>query len=120
MAALAEGTIERWFTKPFIEGSPEAVDRIRLLLRTTPPQGFAGCSHAIRSLDYAARLHEIRLPTLIIVGADDLGTPVAASEFMHAAIPGSTLVVLASAAHLSNVEQAQKFNRALLDFLPEG
>jgi 3-oxoadipate enol-lactonase len=117
MAALAEGTIERWFTGPFIERVPEVIDRVRMLIRTTPPQGFIGCAQAIRVLDYAARLHEIRVPTLIVVGQEDQGTPVAASELMHAAITGSKLVILPSAAHLSNVEQAERFNQAVLDFL---
>jgi 3-oxoadipate enol-lactonase len=119
MAALAEGTIERWFTPPFIERAPEVVDRVRMLIRTTPPHGFAGCSQAIRTLDYADRLREIRTPTLIVVGQEDLGTPVAAAEAIHAAIAGSKLVVLPSAAHLSNVEQAEKFNHALLGFLAD-
>jgi 3-oxoadipate enol-lactonase len=119
MAALVEGTIERWFTAPFLARSPEVVDRVRMLIRTTAPQGFAGCSHAIRALDYAERLGEIRVPTLIIVGEQDMGTPVAASEFMRAAIPGSKLLVLPSAAHLSNVEQAERFNEALTGFLAE-
>jgi 3-oxoadipate enol-lactonase len=117
MAALVEGTIERWFTQPFMTRAPEVVDRVRVLIRTTAPQGFVSCSQAIRALDYADRLHEIRVPTLIIVGQDDLGTPVAASELMHAAVAGSQLVVLPSAAHLSNIEQAERFNRTLLDFL---
>jgi 3-oxoadipate enol-lactonase len=117
MAALAEGTIERWFTKPFIERAPEVVDRVRMLIRTTPPQGFIGCSQAIRTLNYKDRLHEISVPTMIIVGQEDLGTPVGASQLMHAAIAGSKLVVLPSAAHLSNVEQAEKFNQAVLGFL---
>ena len=119
MAALAEGTIERWFTRPFIERAPEVVDCVRMLIRTTPPHGFAGCSQAIRALDYADRLREIRTPTMIIVGQEDLGTPVAASALMHAAIAGSKLVVLPSAAHLSNVEQAEKFNHAVLGFLAD-
>jgi 3-oxoadipate enol-lactonase len=119
MAALAEGTIERWFTRPFIERAPEVVDRVRMLIRTTPPQGLIGCAQAIRALDYAVRLREIRVPTLIVVGQEDLGTPVAAAEAMHAAIAGSKLVVLPAAAHLSNVEQAEKFNQALLGFLAD-
>ncbi len=119
MVALVEGTIERWFTRSFVERAPEVVDRVRTLIRTTPPQGFVGCSQAIRTLNYADRLREIRTPTLIIVGQEDLGTPVAASELMHAAIAGAQLVVLPSAAHLSNIEQAEKFNHALLGFLRE-
>jgi 3-oxoadipate enol-lactonase len=119
MAALVDGTIERWFTAPFIERSPQVVERIRMLIRRTAPQGFVGCSHAIRALDYADCLGEIRIPTLIIVGEQDMGTPVAASEFMRAAIPGSQLHVLPSAAHLSNVEQPERFNELLTRFLAE-
>ena len=52
-----------------------------------------------------------------MVGEEDPGTPVAASEAMHARISGSELVVLPSARHLSNIEQAEAFNNALMDFL---
>ena len=51
------------------------------------------------------------------MGADDPGTPVSASEAMHARIPDARLVVLPQAAHLSNVEQSEAFNQELLHFL---
>jgi 3-oxoadipate enol-lactonase len=117
MAVSADDTIARWFTAPFIAGSPEVVDHIRSLIRTTAPTGFAGCCRAIQHLDATDRLGEIELPTLIIVGENDPGTPVAVSELMHQRIAGSKLVVIGPAAHLSNVEQAEKFNRALRSFL---
>jgi 3-oxoadipate enol-lactonase len=117
MAALAEGTLERWFTAPYIARSPEVVDAIRGLIRTTAPQGFIGCSRAIQVLNTTDRLGEIRLPTLIIVGEQDMGTPVAAAEVIHERIPDSKLVVLESAAHLGNIEQAEEFNRAVTEFL---
>ena len=117
MAALADGTIERWFTGRFIAESPEVVDGIRALIRTTAPSGFAGCCRAIQNLDYTDRLGEIRLPTLIIVGENDMGTPVAASEVMHQRIAGSKLVVIGPAAHLSNIEQADQFNQNITVFL---
>lgn len=117
MAPHVEGTIERWFTAPFREKRPEAVDKVRGMIRTTNPRGYAGCGYAIRSLDVTNDLRRISLPTLIIVGADDQGTPVAASEVIRKEIPGSELVVLSSAAHLSNMEQPEAFNKALLGFL---
>ena len=117
MAVSVEETIARWFTAPFIAESPEVVDHIRALIRTTAPSGFAGCCRAIQDLDYTDRLQEIRLPTLIIVGENDMGTPVAASEVMHQRIAGSKLVVLGPAAHLSNIEQAEEFNRNVTAFL---
>jgi 3-oxoadipate enol-lactonase len=53
----------------------------------------------------------------VIVGDQDVGTPVAMSQAIQQAIPGSELVVIPSASHLSNLEQPQAFNTALAGFL---
>jgi 3-oxoadipate enol-lactonase len=115
MEPHVEPTIERWFTKPF-RSSPVA-DRVRAMIRATSPEGYVGCSRAIMELNLTERLPDIRLPTLIIVGADDPGTPVAASQAMHEKLKGSKLIILKSAAHLSNIEQAEAFNKAVISFL---
>ena len=79
--------------------------------------GFCACSAAIRDMDQRADIAAITLPTLVVVGAEDPSTPVAAAELIHARIAGSRLVVLPDAAHLANIEQAAAFNAALLEFL---
>ncbi len=117
MAALIESTVERWFTPPFRDARADVVDPVREMIRATPPAGFVGCAHAIRDLDLTDRLSAIEIPTLIVVGEDDPGTPVAVSEAIQAQISGSVLVVLTSAAHLSNLEQPEAFNEALTSFL---
>jgi pimeloyl-ACP methyl ester carboxylesterase len=90
---------------------------IRKEFLATPREGYMGCIEAIRKLNYLDRLPEIKIPTLIMVGEDDPGTPVAASEAMHRRIPNSRLVIIPSARHLSNVEQPEAFNTNLLGFL---
>jgi 3-oxoadipate enol-lactonase len=90
---------------------------IRQQLLATPVSGYIGCAEAIRRLNYLERLSEIKIPTLIMVGEEDPGTPVSVSVAMHERIPKSKLVILPSARHLSNVEQAEAFNAALLRFL---
>ncbi|NIS59692.1 MAG: 3-oxoadipate enol-lactonase [Proteobacteria bacterium] len=119
MRALLQPTLERWFTPPFLKQNSREVTLIRNHFLATEVTGYIGCSEAIKGLNYLDRLCEIKIPTLIIVGEDDPGTPVTASKAMHERIPGSKLVVLPSAAHLSNVEQADAFNRTVLDFLRE-
>ena len=119
MAALVQGTLERWFTPGYLQENPPVVDRIRNQVMATPVAGYVGCSQAIMGLNYLDRLSEIQLPTLIMVGEDDPGTPVSASEAIHERIPGSRLEVLPHAAHLSNIEQAQAFNAHLMGFLRE-
>lgn len=117
MEPTVETTIGRWFTEPFRERRPDVIDKVRTMIRTTPPQGYAGCCHAIAGLNLTDRLQDITVPTLIIVGEDDPGTPVAASRVIHEHIKGSELVILKSAAHLSNMEQPEAFNQALTPFL---
>jgi 3-oxoadipate enol-lactonase len=116
MGPLVEPTLERWFTAPFRQ-RPGAVEGVRNMIRSTPPQGYAGCCHAIAALNLTDRLSAITLPTLVIVGEEDQGTPVAASRAIQEQIKGSELAVLKSASHLSNVEQPEAFNRALTGFL---
>jgi len=87
-----------------------------MIARTTP-RGFAGCAAAIRDLDFTERLAGIHSPTLLIVGEQDEATPPIASQLIQAYIKDSALVVIPAAAHLSNVEQPEAFNRALTAFL---
>ncbi|MFQ5828832.1 MAG: 3-oxoadipate enol-lactonase [Candidatus Methylomirabilia bacterium] len=117
MEPLVEPTLARWFTEPFRAQRHEVFDRVRAMIRSTDPRGYVGCSHAIAACDLTDRLQTINLPTVIIVGEDDPATPVAAARTIHEQIKGSELRVLKSASHLSNMEQAEEFNRVLASFL---
>ena len=117
MAALAGATLERWFTTPFRSGQPEQLETIRRSILETPVEGFVGAAEAIRRLDYLEQLSVLQRPTLVMVGADDSGTPVSAAEAIQQRIPGAQLRVLPNAAHLANIEQSHAFNVTLLGFL---
>ena len=117
MSALVESTLARWFTEPYRKAQPDVMARIAADIRNTPVAGFAGCCYAISKVDVLDRLPEIRCPVLIMVGEHDHGTPPDMAREIHRNLPGSSLLVIPSAAHLSNIEQPEMFNRALLDFL---
>jgi 3-oxoadipate enol-lactonase len=117
MQPHVEPTLGRWFTPSYFEGHSDVVERVRTMIRQTKPEGYIGCCHAIKALNLTDQLAAIAVPTLIVVGEDDTGTPVAASRAIHERIKRSALVVLKSASHLSNIEQPEAFNKALLDFL---
>lgn len=117
MQPLVEPTLGRWFTAPFRQARPEIIDRVRAMIRSTPPAGYAACCRAIAALNLTARIHEIRVPTAILVGEEDPGAPVAVSRTMHERIAGSTLTVIPAASHLSNTEQPEAFNRAVISFM---
>ena len=117
MEPLVEGTLGRWFTAPFRDKKKDVVDKVATMIRTTPVAGYVGCCQAISALNLTDRLSGIKLPTVVIVGEDDPGTPVAASRVIADNIKGSRLEIIPAAAHLSNMEQPEKFNKALSGFL---
>jgi 3-oxoadipate enol-lactonase/4-carboxymuconolactone decarboxylase len=115
MAPLAEPVMARWVTPGFLNAPPAL--GLRAMLLRTPPEGYAGAAEAIASADLSASTALITLPTLIIVGDQDLATPVAASEALHHAIAGSKLVVLTNAAHIPTVEVPEAVTAAMAAFL---
>lgn len=117
LQALVDGTLARWFTSEYLKKNPPEVARIRRLFLETPLAGYIGCSEAIRRLNYLKQLFQIKLSTLIMVGEDDPGTPVSASEAIHEGIAGSKLVIIPKMLHLTNVEKPELFNAHLLEFL---
>ena len=82
-----------------------------------------GIARALRGMAARAAafdlLPRIKVPTLIVVGQQDELTPPADSEAMAKEIPGSILVRIPEAGHLSNLEQPTAFNSTLLAFLKE-
>ncbi len=84
------------------------------------PIGLEGLSRqadAIRGHDTVARLGDIRMPTLITTGIEDILVPPPSSRDLHARIPGSELVTLEDAGHLHFIEQAERFTEVCLGFL---
>jgi 3-oxoadipate enol-lactonase len=117
MDALVESTLARWFTEPYRNSRKDVMARIGTDIRRTPVTGFVGCCHAIAKVDYLDRLKEIRIPALVMVGEHDHGTPPEAARVIQQNLPGSELKILSAAAHLSNIEQADEFNKAMIGFL---
>ena len=117
VAPLLAPTLERWFTPAFVEKNPPILEKIRRQFLATSVNGYVGCSQAIMALDYLEHVGKIKTPTLIIVGEEDPGTPVSAAQAIAERIAGSKLIVLPLARHLSSVEQAEAFNRVVIDFL---
>jgi pimeloyl-ACP methyl ester carboxylesterase len=62
-------------------------------------------------------LGTIRVPTLVVVGAEDRVTPPAVAEAMAQAIPGARCAVIPGAGHVAPLEQPLATSRVLADFL---
>ncbi len=84
----------------------------------TSPQAIADALHGLAArADSRPTLVEVRVPTLVLVGSEDVLTPPPESEAMAAAIPGARLEVVPRAGHLANLEQPEAVNALLAAFL---
>ncbi len=115
MEGLAEATVARWFPPEFIAAKAPVIDKTREMIRTTPFKGFAGCAAALSDYDMRPGLGAVRNPTLLIVGTKD--ATLGGIRQVRDAVPGSKLVELEGAGHLSNLEQPKNFSQAIRDFL---
>jgi pimeloyl-ACP methyl ester carboxylesterase len=97
---------------------PAVAREVRELIRRGTPAGVAAAQRGIaQRADSRSMLGSIACPTLVVVGDHDGLTPVKESQAMAKAIPGAKLVKIPGAGHLSNLENPEAFNRALVEFV---
>lgn len=91
------------------------------VLLSSPSEGFANQARAILDMpdDVRDELHTVKVPTLVVVGSQDILTPVGDSEELAEMIGGARLHVVGGAAHGVNVEAAGTFNEVVVGFLDE-
>jgi pimeloyl-ACP methyl ester carboxylesterase len=95
---------------------PEAVEEFGTSMLAFHPAGFRAMARASAE-DLRDVLPHIDVPTLLVYGDKDERAPLTVAEDLHAAIPGSTLVVLPDTGHVGNIEAPEEFNRAVRTFL---
>ena len=117
MASQVEESMPRWVSPQAIASGHGAIPGLKAMIRNTPPEGYCGWAGAIRTLDITDRLKAIRLPTLVVVGELDPSTPVAASQTIARAIPGSELVIMKGVAHMMSSEVPEEFHAHVRPFL---
>lgn len=110
MAAVQDAVMANWVIDPSLASSRAL---LRMLLRSDPV-GYLGCSAALRD---ATMPGPITCPTTVVVGEADPSSPVAKSQEIHAAIPGSRLVVIPNASHIPNFEAAEALTAVILEHL---
>ncbi len=97
--------------------SPRLREKSLALLHAAPPAVLAADLEAADGFDAMAELDRLRLPVLIICGAEDRLTPVKYGRYLHERIAGSELVVIERAGHMVMLEQPRATNQAMRAFL---
>lgn len=113
---IAPGVVEVLAGK----NAPEAIRaKLRASISALRVEPYKQALHAIVTTDFRSVLPKITVPTLVIVGEEDVVTPPSASDFLVKNIPGASLVTIPQAGHLTNIEKPEAFRAALRPFLEQ-
>jgi 3-oxoadipate enol-lactonase len=112
-AAIAPEVVARWFTPDWAAAHPEFVEQAIQMIARASDDGYAECCGAIAAWDGRRLLGRITMPTLVIGGSQDQGTPVQPhAKNLAAGIYRAKLEIL-DAAHLAIIEHADRANRLI-------
>ena len=118
MATYAQEELTRMITPANAERLPEVAAHVMEMMVTTPPRGAAAALRGrAQRADYLPMLKQIQVPTLVVVGREDVYTPLVLAEQICEQIPGAKLAVIENAGHMPNLEAPAAFNEALGSWL---
>lgn len=115
--AVAEAVVQRWFTTPYLDASPDTKAACEATVAGTPSEGYASCCEVIATMDLHHDLPTISAPTLAIAGADDPATPPSFLQAIAETVQDGRLLVVPDSAHLANAEQPETITPAIIAHL---
>ena len=114
----ADESIKKLFAPESFTKKENVIDAVKEMIINTPKQTLCNTLHALAERkETCTRLHEIKIPVLIMVGNEDKITPIAAAQQMHEKIWDSILKIIPHAGHVTNLENPAAFNFQLVKFL---
>ncbi len=119
VASLVQMTMQRWFSAGFREQCAADIRGYSLMLRQTSADGYIGTCAALRDTDFRSAVRQIRQPTLVLCGAEDIATPPGLGRELAGLIPGARFSLIEKAAHLPCVEQPDAVAERMMQFLQE-
>lgn len=118
MQAMAQITVDRWFSPAFRAEHPQIYAQMLAMFRRTSLPGYQAYLDMFVEMDFDSRLNEIQRPTLLVAGEHDTGGgPVPDMVRMAQAIPGARLEIIPGTGHLPPIEAPDAFARVLDTFL---
>ncbi|HKW87502.1 MAG TPA: alpha/beta fold hydrolase [Candidatus Acidoferrales bacterium] len=119
MKAYAREELTKMITSANAQRVPEVAAHVMQMMTTTPARGAAAALRGrAQRADYLPLLHKLHVPTLVVVGREDVYTPLALAEQLCDQIPEAKLAIIENAGHMPNLEQPAAFNSVLASWLP--
>jgi len=118
LASYAREELTKMITPANVARLPQVAAHVMEMMVTTPRSGAAAALRGrAQRVDYLPMLRQIQVPSLVVVGREDVYTPVELAEQLYEQIPGAKLAVIENAGHMPNLEQPRAFNEALASWL---
>ena len=117
--AIADGVLEKWFTRAFHAERPDELALWRHMLTRTPRDGYIGCCAAMAETDLRDSTAELRLPVLALAGSDDGSTPPDLVRETADSIAGARFALIRGAGHIPCVEAPEAMAAAISGFLAD-
>ena len=118
LTPLADSMLPKLLGRESRQSRPALVESLRQMILNARPEGVAAAARGMAERpDMTGRLGEIRCGVLVVVGAEDAISTPEEMRSIGAAIPGSRVVVIPAAGHMSPMEQPEAVNRAVREFL---
>jgi len=114
LPAMANARVDVLLAQP---AAPPVREEVVATMSRIDPAAYRSGAEAVWLADQRERAAAIRVPTFVLVGAEDKVTPPSLSEELAALIPNAELQVIAGAGHLANLEKPVEFNRAVEEFI---
>lgn len=116
LSAIADVTMERWFTEDFLKNDPQQVSRIKSMFLQNDVEAYSACCEAIRDADFRSEIGRIEHSVLIIHGEQDAVTTFEHAEYLRSHIAKASLVSLKTR-HLAPVELPELYATKIVHFL---
>ncbi len=117
--SLVQMTMERWFSAGFRERCGADMRGYSIMLRQTSVEGYVGTCAALRDTDFREATAQIKQPTLVLCGAEDIATPPELGRELAGSISGAQFSLIESAGHLPCVEQPEMVAQRMVQFFRE-
>ncbi len=117
-AAIADGMLPKMFAPQTYASNPALAAQLRAVMESASAPGITAALAAMRDRpDATPWLGQIERPTLILHGAEDALIPPSEAEAMQRVIPGSRLEIIPNAGHMLQLEQPERVNDVMREFL---
>ncbi len=115
---VIDAMLPRLVSEATLSGRPDVVQRVRDAASGATVHGIVGALGAMAERPSSVDdLPRTTVPTLVLVGREDVITPVADAERMATAIPDARLVIIPDAGHMTPLEQPEAVNTAIRGWL---